>query len=296
MKPPRLAIFDWLRVLAIGLVVGDHILNQIVLFHPSGQLSFLIQAGGFPPFITINLGSIGVIIFLILSGMVLEYNYGQITISYFSFIYKRLKRIYLVYWISLFLAFFLLLGAGWPQTLKGLFYNLSGLLLYTGRPWTDYFIPTAFFIGLIFYLYLFFPLLSKLIKKKPILTLIILLLVSAVARYAMAKTGLWFRGADGFPLCRIFEFGLGIWLAQCESVKAFCQKIEISLKNRLIFYLSELSFPALLVHSVVLKMNLFTASWLSIVKFLEITLVFSIFVHLVNIWALNLFKSKRIGP
>lgn len=277
--------------MAIGLVMGDHILRQVAIFHPWPRLLFLIKTWQ-TPLGMLNIGGLGVIIFLVLSGMVLEYNYGSRPIRYFAFLFRRFKRLYLVYWLCLVLSYPLLLGVGWPTKIKYIFYNVSGLLLYTGRPWTDYFIPTAFFIGLILYLYLFFPILSRFLRKNSALTLIILFLISVISRYFIGQTEVWFRGPDGFPLCRLFEFGLGIWLAQRSQVISFFQRIDAKIRNRLIFWLAELSFPAFLMHSTVLKLNLFSVSWLSVLKFLEITIVLSLAVYLLNDWIGKLRFSK----
>lgn len=107
-KPPRLSIFDWLRSLAILLVITDHIFNQMSVFYPHASFMSLIRLKSFSPLFSITLGGAGVIIFLVLSGMVLEYNYGygRRSIKYFSFIFKRFKKIYSLYWVCLILSFF----------------------------------------------------------------------------------------------------------------------------------------------------------------------------------------------
>lgn len=295
MKQPRLAIFDWLRTIAISLVIGDHLIRTIAVFKPTPWILMLTKSLGSPNFWWFNVGGIGVIVFLILSGMVLEYNYGGKTIKYLDFMFKRLKRLYLVYWLCLLLSYPLLLGVGWGTNLKSVFYDLSGLLLYTGQPWTDYFIPTAFFIGLIVYLYLLFPLISKMMRRGPILTLAILFLVSIIARFYIGHSNFWFRGVDAFPLCRVFEFGLGVWLVQRSKVIEFFQWLDAKIKNKFIFWTSELSFPALLIHSTILKLNLIQPpAWLSVLKFLEITIVLALAVYLLNEYISNLFWKKNI--
>lgn len=294
MKQPRLAIFDWIRVIAIGLVISDHMFRTIKLFKPSPILSTLTTSIGDYHFWWFNWGGTGVILFLILSGMVLEYNYGNKKIAYLSFIWKRCNRLYPIYWIAILVSLPLVMALGWPTTFKDIFLDVSGLLLFTGRAWTDFFIPTAFFISLIVYLYLFFPLVSRLMRHHPTLTLISLFMISIACRYYIGHADWWFRGPDGFPLCRLFEFGLGIWLVQQPQVLKFFHSLNTKISWKAVWWLSELSFPALLMHSTVLKLNvLVMPAWLGVIKFLELTLFLAIIVYVLNNYLSALISERN---
>jgi len=84
---------DFARCVAIALLllahIGQTINNPIATFF------------GIPHFYYITLGGLAVTIYLILSGAVLELQYGRKDIIYLQFIAKRFLRIYPVYYLSL---------------------------------------------------------------------------------------------------------------------------------------------------------------------------------------------------
>lgn len=274
-KQPRLIILDVIRTLAIFLVIGTHILQRVVRFDRESWIVALTQYGGIKDFFWISWAGFGVMIFIILSGMVLEYNYGQTAIQYLSFMYKRFKRIYLTYWLCL-----LITIPFWPSAAK-IWHNITGLMVYTGEPWSHFLIPTAWFLGTILGLYLFFPWLSKLSRRWPIWTMLILLLVSIGSRYFFGQVAWFHRGIDSFPLSRIFEFGLGIWLVQQTRLVAFLMKLGQKINWSIWVWLSDVSFPAFLIHSVLLETNMIhpKTPFYNIPIFLGLTIFLSVVVY-----------------
>ena len=94
----RLLLFDLLRITGILLVVLCH----IGIFCGYSLLSNCVNI--FDIFF-IGAGTVGVGIFLLVSGSVLEYNHGDIKLeNYFEFVKKRLLRVYPAYWMSLIFA------------------------------------------------------------------------------------------------------------------------------------------------------------------------------------------------
>lgn len=275
-KKPRLIFLDLIRVLAIVLVVATHLVHQISRFTDYHWIKKFIPYLGIPNFFWTSFAGLGVVIFIILSGMVLEYNYGQAAINYFSFIFKRLKRIYLTYWLCLGFTMILIFST------HRFWYNFSGLMIFTGEPWSHYIIPTAWFIGLIIALYLFFPFLTVWLRRRPWLTLTILLLISIASRYFMGQASFWHRGIDSFPLSRIFEFGLGIWLMQRVQIVNLLTRINNGLKWSGWVLLSELSFPIFLMHPVLETLKILNKNHLvfSIFKYIELALALSLLVYL----------------
>ncbi len=124
---PRLIFFDFLRILAICLVVACHIYINIfgVRDGPDIWLGELVYLG---------MGIIGVQIFLFVSGAVLELNKSHIdsSISYIRFEIRRLLRIFPAYWMSLLLGAMLLLYSN-NTNLGNLFWQFSGFNAFTGN-------------------------------------------------------------------------------------------------------------------------------------------------------------------
>ena len=286
-KSGRSLLLDLIRIVSISLVIGDHILQHLT--NPTARL--LIQSFGIKGFYWTNMGSVGVTLFLILSGMALEYNHGKEKIKYFSFIAKRFTRIYSTYWLCILFSIPLVGIEIFPHNFKDIFLNLSGLFIYTGRPWTDYFIPTAFFLGIILYLYFLFPLISKAMKQRPTLTILSLLIISVAARLYMGHQTIMFRPTDSYPLARVFEFGFGIWIVNQKKAFSIIAVWGQNIKTNFFQILSELSFPAFLMHSALLRLNLINPSEpkITITKFLELTLVLSF-----AIYALDKLVQKKI--
>ena len=84
---------DFIRCVAIALLLLAHIGQQI-----GNRVGAHF---GIPHFYYVSLGGLAVTIFLILSGAVLELQYGSKDIRYIQFIAKRCLRIYPIYYLSL---------------------------------------------------------------------------------------------------------------------------------------------------------------------------------------------------
>jgi len=268
---PRIIFFDLLRIFAIFLVVFVHILQRMK--NPLGGFS------GIRDFYYVSLGGIGVTLFLVLSGMALEYNHGHEKFSYGRFIIERIKRIYPLFWLSIVIS--VLLGAkSLPSNFFDFFLMMTGFSAFTGKPWASFTFPTNWFIGLIIPLYFSYPILSKLIKKHPNTVTLTSLVISVISRFYTGKYWNVPRSTDWFPLCRLFEFSFGIWLINNENILNFFRKISIKTGQNIITYFSKISFPIFLIHSTVLEVVSKTVSLednflISIFLFLSGTFLFS---------------------
>ncbi len=235
-------LFDLARCVAIVLVVASHVAQ--VLGARMGDRF------GLPGFYYVSIGGVGVTLFLIVSGAVLELQHGSTPPSYRSFVFRRLLRIYPIYELSLVMAvaiyairedFSVLNWSDIPL-------SLTGFYAFAGR-WGGPFVATSWFIGLIVTLYLLFPALSLWVKKRPLVWLSVTLLVSVVCRLVLGRyedpgspiTG-W------FPLCRIFEFSLGIWLGSVLAGRTAPSDRDWGVAGAVIKGLSALSFPLFLIH------------------------------------------------
>jgi len=97
-------------------------------------------------------------------------------------------------------------------------------------------------------MYLLFPLISKSIKKHPHISILVLLFISISSRLLLGQYKLLpKRPHDWFLLCRVFEFGFGVYLANVINRRFFSIDAPKILKS--FFALAgELSFPLFLVH------------------------------------------------
>jgi peptidoglycan/LPS O-acetylase OafA/YrhL len=177
----------------------------------------------------VSIGGAAVTMLIILSGAALHFTYRNRNMSYKDFILKRLKRIYPVYWLSIFFTLILLGFALAQKPIINFLLDVSGFLAFTGATWDKYILPMGWFIGLIVSLYFFYPLLRKLfIKYRPVLVLAVLFIVEIVARIVTGKYIPRYRPLDWMPFCRLFEFGFGIYLVENAKILAVIRKATIS--------------------------------------------------------------------
>jgi peptidoglycan/LPS O-acetylase OafA/YrhL len=217
------------------------------MVHPLGDIVVGIEGFWYG-----TLGMVGVTLFLFISGLSLTLAYKDK--GYLAFIKARIFRIYPTYYLCLILA---IVASAWlagSSTIQETFTSplrilgiLTGLSAYWGD-WGGLIMSTSWFIGLIIALYLLFPLLHKTFTQKPLLTLAGLFIIEVANRLLIGHmdTPLANRPLDWFVLCRIFEFGLGIYVG-----------LKVRLPNwkspKWVKWASELSFPLFLIHYPLLQ-------------------------------------------
>jgi peptidoglycan/LPS O-acetylase OafA/YrhL len=251
----RSVLLDITRLVAVLLIIVGHIFQSLSNPFPS----FLPLYGIYP----INMGGIGVTLFIIVSGISLQLNYGMLQLNYKDFILRRLVRLYPVYWMVLVIGIlvylirftthtnnYLPVVPEWTLSIGNILLTITGLHSLFGQ-WGGSFVLTSWFIGVILVLYLLFPILSKCIKLYPTTSILTLLAISVVSRWILAQNIILlpYRPIDWFPLCRIFEFGLGIYLV-CIIGKGFWFKFNLNYQiiDNFISRMGELSFPLFLMH------------------------------------------------
>jgi peptidoglycan/LPS O-acetylase OafA/YrhL len=242
---------DLLRCGAIVLLLLAHIGQSID--SPLGGFF------GIPNFYHVSLGGLAVTIFLLLSGAVLQMQYSHKSINYPQFLAKRWLRIYPVYYLSLIVGFGVYclrsqqeygsIGAGLMKLgLGDVVLGLTATYAFMGK-WGGPFVGTSWFLALIMSLYLLFPLLSRLIKTLPHTTIQLLFVVSVLSRLFLGQHDvLPMRPLDWFPLCRIFEFTLGMYLVRVVPAMQWMQLRWLEPVAPMIAFVSEISFPLFLIH------------------------------------------------
>lgn len=240
---------------------------------------------GLENFYWVSIGGVGVTLLIILSGAALHYNYRNKGTSYHDFIFKRLTRIYPTYWLAIFFTLILLGFSLAQKSITNLLLDISGFLVFTGTTWDNYILPMGWFIGLIVTLYFFYPLLKKLfVKFNPIVILTILLFIEIVARIITGRYVPGYRPLDWMPFCRLFEFGLGIYLVENTKTLAAVRRVTISRISGLTAWLDKISFPAYLIHYPILELSAISSDNIYVfsVKLFVITLVFSYAIYSVD--------------
>lgn len=166
-KRPRLLYLDIVRALAAILIVITHFNNPYFVNRPV----FMYQPFG------IYVGSLGVSLFLIISGAALMYTYGQSErLDMKRFYYKRFIGIYPMFWIAFILAqsYFFLAHFGhvlssapkWMLIFSVL--GFDGYIANAGFP--TFYLLGEWFLGFIILFYILFPLLRYGVKYHPIIT------------------------------------------------------------------------------------------------------------------------------
>lgn len=216
-RKPRLLLIDILKILGISLVLLEHYFNQmydptIEGFYLHLDVSFLNST-----VYHVYYGPIGISIFLFASGLSLTFNYPQIDSwqALKTFYSKRVMRIYPAYYIAI--VFAVVMN---PSTLNIKFSFLDYFKLFTGlqsinavtiQDFYGYVSGPFWFLTVVLMMYAMFPFLLYVIKKHPHVSISALFLISFVSRYYLGMDTTHFRLIDWFPLCRVFEFVLGIY-------------------------------------------------------------------------------------
>jgi peptidoglycan/LPS O-acetylase OafA/YrhL len=242
--PARSVGLDLARCLAITLLLLAHV-GQTVHSPLGGD-------AGIRNFYYGSLGNLAVTIFLVISGWVLELRYGGTHLNYRRFLVKRLLRILPVYYLALLVGVltYIVVASQRTQALRlaDIPLSLTGMYAFAGR-WGGPFLSTGWFIGLIIVLYMLFPLLSPAIRARPLLALACLLVVSSLSRVIIGHSHvLPNRPLDWFPLCRVFEFSLGIYVGSVFSRRRIGGRVSFGRFDRYIVAGAALSFPLFLVH------------------------------------------------
>ncbi len=282
----RFVILDIIRTFAIGLVIFSH----------ATQTGIRI---GIPHFYYVSIGGVGVSIFLILSGFVLELNYGKKEISYWSFIKRRLIRIYSVYVLAYLVAVIIELirrpelVEKIPSHLSHFTCGITGFCAFVGM-WGESFLTKGWFIGLIVSLYFFYPLIAPLIRKHPYIAMTTILAVSVVTRLLVGqiepewwRLGLFTsRMTDWVPLARLFELGLGVYLVHIIPRGWLKIADHNPWIGRVFAFTGAISLEMYVIHQPLLFIigrleQMGYARWMGMGAMLMISIVISAFINLV---------------
>jgi peptidoglycan/LPS O-acetylase OafA/YrhL len=247
-KRSRLMFVDILKIIAIAMVLIQHE-STAIHFHSLDWINFTVGPGLW----RLNWGNIGVSLFLFASGLGLAYGYTQIKSwgDLKNFYSKRILRIYPSYWIGGIL-FALLLTPSWllkphaPLDMVKLAAGFQSLGGHTSAEVFGSLNSSLWFMTLILLMYLAFPAIYYFVAKHPHVSFIGLLAISLTSRYYLSTTSVPFLSSLWFPPCRIFEFGLGIYIAKIGLFPKIAS-------NKITAYLGSLSFFIFLINIPLLE-------------------------------------------
>lgn len=282
----RSSLLDVLRILAIGLIVTGHVGDKLAL-----------QLWWGKPYNTdlyfFDEGTLAITILLVISGIGLQFHdHGKGILMFYT---RRLQRIYPVYWMTLAITIVLGLMFHWkavPTNGVDWVLSITGFCAFGGGGISGCGFTPAWFIGLMLSLYTLYPVLSRCMKLNPRVTLIALFFISVVSRLTVERYFPSFP-REWFPLCRVFEFGLGIYLAQAGWLARAFQWTATSSIQRTLEVLSELSFPVFLLHWTFIPVLTHIDSPLHIVLFLAMTVIGSYAILYVDSYLQRALFGKR---
>ena len=233
-----------MRIFFVLAIVYGHI-----TFYLLKNVNDILFMGGYLPFnlYPLGLNNLAVYGMFFVSGAVLEYTYKGLKSQkdYFKFLFKRFIRLYVIFWISLIVGIFLFIEV-LNYGLFNILFEFTGFYIVLGNGSGNINIM-GWFIAAIMSLYIFYPLLSKYVKKYKFIMVLLLLIISMVFRFILStyipidKLYMW------FPLCNIFEFGLGIYIVQNKLYPTTISD------NKIIITLADLSFYIFIFHIILIN-------------------------------------------
>jgi len=207
MKKERLFYLDFIRSISILSIVIYHINVYMTMHNIKGDYIFKIS------YANVDLGNIGVGLFFVISGAALMYTYEEkfFLKEYFK---KRFLALYPMFWIAYSVTFLCLFykykslnhsAPDWTFILTIL--GMDGYLSYFI---SDFYVLGEWFLGCIILLYLCFPILRKLVIKKPkiLFSCICIFYIVFVQKYNFKMS------IDHNFLIRIFDFLIGMYFVK----------------------------------------------------------------------------------
>jgi peptidoglycan/LPS O-acetylase OafA/YrhL len=244
----RLLFIDVIKISGLALVLLQHLVGTKLIpsWIPSINMNYR------PYVFETTYGTIGVWLFVFASGCSLAASNTEFSSlsEVKGFYKKRFIRIYPAYWVSLLFSIFIFSWIMPTITATDLIKWFSGFQVYLANYWYEQgkINVTYWFIGLILSLYLLYPLLLYAIKKHANISLVSFFFISMASRWLLYDIFPLFSGGwSAFPLCRLFNFGLGIYLMRRGLFPKAISNRKIAFVCAMSFYAYLLQFPIIMV-------------------------------------------------
>jgi peptidoglycan/LPS O-acetylase OafA/YrhL len=244
MTKDRFLLIDVLRIVGIGFVLLEHASTSS--FYPWLFEHYLNV--NLWDMVHISYGSIGVWIFIFASGLSLACShlnidsFGKLKVFYG----KRVLRIYPTYWTAILFTIIAepyILQRNFTLTdITKLVTGFQALGAHTEMEVLGKVNGPFWFLTVMLSLYLLYPILAFAIRKHPHVSLLSLLVIQELSIYYMQYHTSYFGGYNWFPPCRVFDFGLGIYLIKIGLYPKMMNR------SSLIIYLSNIVFYVYLIN------------------------------------------------
>jgi peptidoglycan/LPS O-acetylase OafA/YrhL len=266
-------LIDVIRIAACALIILGHIANHSRL--GGLRIGFDWETN------YIHAGNIGLSLFFILSGMSLQHRYPNGVSSLRLFYFRRIMRIYPMLLLSLVMAPFIVGFDKIPTNLAVLTLTVTGTCAFAGA-WGCELVETSWFVGVIMFLYFVYPYLASWLTRRPLAGLFIMFGISAATWLMFLEvSAISHRFPDflfWFPPSRVFEFALGIVLGMKKTFQGW-EPLLLPIAKRSITYLSNMTFPAFLIHYPILVLMVpfskFGGKLFAVVMYLTVTILLS---------------------
>ena len=216
MSKERVFYLDFIRAFSTLLIVLTHY-NALFIYNVNRPSSAVITLN----IGNVYIGALGVSLFLIISGAAMMYVYGdREKVNWKTFYYKRFVTIYPMFWLAyLAVASFTFLeqkGINPFIPRKNFIFSILGFDTYLANFQIKTFCHVGeWFLGLIIFIYIAFPLLLKLIKQAPII-----LAISAIVIYSLSLITFKDESWCGiFFTTRLPEFLFGMYFIKYRKTK-----------------------------------------------------------------------------
>ena len=212
MKKERLFYLDFVRAIAVVSILMTHFnARYLYLVPPMPEKAVITTMVS-----NIYIGNWGVSLFFIISGSALMYVY-QDKLELKKFYKKRFLSIYPMFWMAYIIAFFYLFytnkmipGSGAPKI--NFLYTILGMDGMVAAYIPTYYILGEWFLGAIILMYILFPLLRVGVKKQPILTVCLVIIVYVLMIVYVKKVNV-----SIIILTRLPEILFGMLFVQSEK-------------------------------------------------------------------------------
>lgn len=181
MKKERLFYLDFIRAISTLIIVITHY-NAVFFWGRTPGTELWSKLVTPKDVFNLYIGNLGVSLFFIISGAAMMYVYGQKDkIDLMIFFKKRFMSLYPMFWIA-YIACFLYLfyvNKGFSTSVPywRFIFTVIGFDGYLSTFTSTFYLLGEWFLGCIVLIYLVMPFLIKAVKKKPLLTFVISLVV-----------------------------------------------------------------------------------------------------------------------